>query len=314
VLLLEACDQAVAGTMTAAIDSLFAKLELPSEDWLIVEPVAASLSPAARLVVGRTTYIDRLPRSWAPRDAREGERLEHRGFVAPFVQTRVTARVPGTAHTLARERFAESAAILDLAARPKHLGSEVVLLRRGRSGEFSFRRGGWILAGAGLVDERGRLAPPYRQLSLAASRDEDRRSDWQRRVLAAARWFSRSYRSAWAADRLVSAMVALECLFVAGMTEKGMKGGRIAERLTDRFQMRDKTQAEQLAWLRGLYQARNQAAHEGRDFVDDLEVDRLLDVTQFVLRVCAWHLVPSHRPRGRACRTFSEALRCIPTR
>jgi hypothetical protein len=159
------------------------------------------------------------------------------------------------------------------------------------------------------VDEQGHLIPPYRQLSRAAARDEERRSDWERRVLAAVRWFSRACRSEWSADQLVGLMVALECLFVAGTTE-GNKGARIATRLTDRWKLNEMTAEEQEAWLRRLYRARNDAAHEGRDFVNDLEVERLADLAHVAIRGLAWHLVPAHRARGRSCRTFTEAMRC----
>jgi hypothetical protein len=104
-------------------------------------------------------------------------------------------------------------------------------------------------------------------------------------------------------------MVALECLFVAGQSES-RKGALIWERLTARFRMRELTGREQADWLLRLYRARNQAVHEGRDYIDDLHVDRLSELTQYVTRASAWHLVPRHRASGRSCRTFEAALRC----
>jgi hypothetical protein len=146
-------------------------------------------------------------------------------------------------------------------------------------------------------------------LSRAAGRDEAQRSDWQRRVLAATRWFSRAYRSEWAADRLVSAMVALEALFIEGRQESA-KGALIAERVTARYQAREITPAEQQDWLARLYQSRNDAAHEGREVVEDLDVDRLLDLTRFIVRFSAVHLDPEHRQPRRACRSYAEATAC----
>jgi hypothetical protein len=231
------------------------------------------------------------------------------GLVPPIAFVTVRARDQKTAQILAAERLAESSAVLDLIDRPKLTAGHNMLLRRkdGRGGA-SLNRAGWIINDA-LVDDRSRLVPPYRQLSRAAARDEDRRSDWERRVLAATRWFSRGCRSEWPADRLASLMVSLECLFVVGRTES-QKGSLIAERLTKRFRLREMSEDRQIEWLTVLYRARNAAVHEGREFLNDLEVDRLADVTQFVIRRLAEHLIPAHRPRGRSCRKFEEAMRC----
>jgi hypothetical protein len=104
-------------------------------------------------------------------------------------------------------------------------------------------------------------------------------------------------------------MVALECLFVENRRER-YKGTLIAKRLSERFKLRELTAEQQIEWLKRLYAARNEAIHEGRDFVNDLEVDRLLDLTRVTVARLAWHLVPSHRPRGRSCATWREAMRC----
>src|SRR5581483_1305429 len=125
------------------------------------------------------TYLDRLP-SWV-RPVTPDAKL---GFVPPFAVTSVTTRGASTARVLAREHFAESAAILDLASRP-NLGSETSAARRaGGEAGVAYTRTGWLLNGA-LIEGRGRLVPPYRQLARAAAREEGRRSDWERRLLAA---------------------------------------------------------------------------------------------------------------------------------
>jgi hypothetical protein len=97
---------------------------------------------------------------------------------------------------------------------------------------------------------------------------------------------------------------------VDGLNERHAKGEKIATRLTERFRLREMSEADQVLWLSDLYRARNAAVHEGRAVIGDLDVDRLMDVTQAVTRYSAAHLVPAHRPRGRSCRTFKEALRC----
>lgn len=160
-----------------------------------------------------------------------------------------------------------------------------------------------------FVDAKGRLVPPFRQLSRAAAKDESARSDWERRVLAAARWLSLGLNSIWAADRLVAVMVALECLFVEGPSEQ-YKGAAIARRFTERFEMHERTAEEQEEWLVRLYRSRNAAAHEGRSFTDDLDVDRLTELTHYVVREMSYHLIPGHRRPGRSCRTWAQAMRC----
>src|SRR5262249_20009453 len=152
---------------------------------------------------------------------------------------KVVTRGWSSARVLAQERFAESAAILDLAVREPQIGDEVTLLRiDDRRGGMRYVRNGWVLSSE--LQARGELVPPYLQLSRAAGLEEVRRTDWQRRVLAATRWYSRSRRSAWPADRLASVMVALEAVFVEGLSEV-KKGETIALRLTERFQMREMT-------------------------------------------------------------------------
>jgi hypothetical protein len=59
-----------------------------------------------------------------------------------------------------------------------------------------------------------------------------------------------------------------------------------------------------------LTSGRNDAVHEGRDFVNDLEVDRLLDLLRHALVRLALHLDTSHRASGRSCRTYRQAMRC----
>lgn len=300
-LLLDACEASIAGTIKAAIAELLATISSPIEEWSIAEPVEMALT-VPRLVVGRTTYSHRVHRS-AFHDS-----LDQSKFVPPFACTRVKSRTPQTARVLARQRFAESLAVLDLAAPPANTGSHVTSWRRASgSGSRQYSTVGPII-GENLVLGT-RLRAPYRQLAQATGREESKRSDWERRVLAATRWFSRSHRSPWPADRLAGAMVALECLFIADRRERS-KGNLIATRLTERFQMNEKAATAQIQWLLNLYRARNDAVHEGRDFLDDLDVDRLVDLTRYVVVISSHHLDPSHSKEHRSCRTFDDAMRC----
>lgn len=305
--LLRACEEAIAGRVKDAVAAVLDELAEQPQEWVVTE-AADILLPAEvpRLVVGRTTYSTRSPRLVVG-----AEFAEKQGFVPPFATARVFCRGGTTARVLARQAFAESAAVLDLVNPPGNTGSEATVARpaSSRGGAPSFHRRGWLVT---ALISGTRLAPPYQYLSRAAGRDEAQRSDWQRRVLAATRWFSRAYRSEWAADRLVSAMVALETLFIEGRHEP-TKGALIAERVTARYQAREITPAEQHDWLARLYQARNDAAHEGREVIEDLEVDRLLDLTRFIVRFSAFHLDPEHRRSRRACRTYADAMRCRGT-
>ena len=234
--------------------------------------------------------------------------LANHGFDPPFVGTTVTARDANAAYVLAAERFAESGAILDLIDRPRSGGGTYYALHRDGRGTLRWQRQGWLVNGRG-VDANGRLIPPYLQLSRAAKRDEAERCDWERRVLAACRWFSLSLRSPWSADRLASLMVALESLFVEGPTVR-KKGQEIAKQVTHRLLLRGMTGPEQEARLSDLYQRRNDAVHEGREYEADIDVERLSDLTQVAIRWAAHHLVASHRPSRRSCRTFAAAIRC----
>jgi hypothetical protein len=304
-LLIRACEEAVSGRVRDAVANLLATLAEEPVEYVVTEPVEILLPPdVPRLVVGRTTYSAKLPRlAIGPQFA-----LKQR-FVEPVATARVVSRGSNTARVLARQAFDESAAILDLVAPPTNTGSEATLVRRRSdpSGAPMFtRKNWWFKAG---TFSGGRLAPPYLHLSRAAARDEARRSDWQRRVLGAVRWYSRGHRSESPADRVVSAMVALESLFILGRQER-QKGALIADRVTDRFRTRHMTETEQREWLRRLYQIRNDAAHEGREVLDDLEVDSLLDLSLVVVRYGAFHLDPDHRDPRRACRTYAEAMRC----
>jgi hypothetical protein len=57
-----------------------------------------------------------------------------------------------------------------------------------------------------------------------------------------------------------------------------------------------------------LYRARNDATHEGRRYVEDLEVDRLVDLTGAAVRWGAWHLNPNHSDKQSACGSFDEVM------
>jgi hypothetical protein len=257
------------------------------------------------------TYARRVPRSLASPKKLEQAR-DH--FKPPVAYVTVQARGWQTARVLAAERIAEATSILDLMERPKldRLVGEATLLReKGGRSSFAFDRTPRMIHPA-YVDPKGRLLPPFLQLSRAVAKDEDTRSDWERRVLAAARWFSRGLNSTAASDRLVAMMIALETLFIAGRHER-RKGVLLAQRISDRGGVNELTADEQRVWLAGLYDGRNASTHEGRDFAYDLDVDRLTELTYSIVRAMSVHLIPAHRPSGRSCRTFDDAMACSLT-
>src|SRR5579862_3936025 len=95
-------------------------------------------------------------------------------------------------------------------------------------------------------------------------------------------------------------------------TPTAPKGPKIAQRLSFGATLPEMTKPDQTAWIERLWKERNNAIHEGRDFEDDLNVDRLLDLIREVLLALASHLARNHRS-GRAvpCRTWRETMNCI---
>jgi hypothetical protein len=60
-LLQQACDEAVTGTITAAVANLVAAVEEPVKDWVVAQSVDIRL-PRDSLRVGHATYTTRIPR------------------------------------------------------------------------------------------------------------------------------------------------------------------------------------------------------------------------------------------------------------
>jgi hypothetical protein len=308
-LLLLACGRFIEGSTVDEVASwLSQELEKPIDDWIVAEPVSLYI-PTPRLVVGACTLAVRIPQRLFRKS--KGSLIDITEFNEPLIYTRVRARDRHSAYLLASEHIAEATAILDVLDRPKRDEPATAMFKR-RDGAESYtrHRQGWILDQRYVV-EPGRLIAPYHQAGLAAARPEDHRSDWERRVLAAMRWFSLGVRSTWTAQRLACLISALECLFVQGQKEE-RKANRIARGVTDLFIRRDMTADEQRAWLKRLYAGRNSALHEGRHYANDLTVDQLADLVHVSVRWAAHHLDPGHRTPRRSCRTFEEVKECTP--
>lgn len=98
-------------------------------------------------------------------------------------------------------------------------------------------------------------------------------------------------------------MTALETLLLEGSEKtKGKPMAAAVERDWQQIQPVGETAGD---WIRRLYRARNSAVHAGREFVEDLEIDRLLDLVQAVVRRAVWHLHPLHRNAG-GCTLYAE--------
>ena len=305
-LLRNACNRAVTEGTRPALKAFASDVAAPVHDWLVVMPLGGSHLPSRRLRVGACILAPAIPRSLAVK--RLQARGENLGMKPPVAYTKVAARGSAAAVALARERLAEAASLLDLIRPPDPVNDQVALLRRGDGPrDLAWARGGWLIDDQ-WTDERGRLAEPYGRLERALRRDADQRSEWERRVLAACRWFSNGWRSEWTADRLVAFISALECLFVASGDPKG---ATIARRVTERFRLPEHSFSEQEGWLLQLYRDRSAAVHEGQDYLAEMHVERLAELTRIATQHAARHLLANHElhPK-RSCRTFAAATSC----
>jgi hypothetical protein len=105
-------------------------------------------------------------------------------------------------------------------------------------------------------------------------------------------------------------MTVLECLFVEGQSVTS-KGHTIADQIAPNWRLPDLEGEETMhEWIVSMYRRRNEAVHNGADYLKDFELDRLLVLTWHAVRWASWHLDPDHdhHIRARACSTFEEAL------
>lgn len=300
-LLTNACKISVLEGSEAAIVWIEAELAEPPHRWFFVESIQAYL-PADELRLGgcrlaREPPTDVVPERLAPRVR---EHLE-----LPLIIAEVNARDQQSARLLARDRIDEAVAILILASGYRKSLSKHVLSHPEET--TSIGGGPRVLIASEFWDSDGRVHPHYRPMSDAAARTDETRTDWERRVLASARWFANAAETFWPSEALTACMTALESLFIKDRTIQS-KGGEIADRFTERWVARGWTADEQREWFRALYRARNDAIHEGRRFVEDLQVDRLIDFTAYAVRWGAWHLSPFHSDKQEPCKTFAEVM------
>lgn len=289
----------------AAIDWVNSALAKPVQTWVIVEPVRLHVRHGD-FSLGVCDVSKELP-DGVP----ELVRRDLAG-AGPFITTRIEARDIDSAEINADQRFAETLAIVSFSEGGEHTGHDRDYLAwpEGSAGGRRSR--------SGLIFERvtmpnGKLFPFYKVLSEAAALPEDSRSDWQRRVLSAMRWWAKGALTSWPAEALVAYMVALETLLVKDRHVQ-QKGKTIARAVTARWQLKDISAQEQEDWLVDLYRRRNDAAHAGRSYLEELQVGRLGDITYEVLVWAGWHLSSDHTYPRKACGSFAEIRACQESR
>jgi hypothetical protein len=302
--LLSGCREFLEHGADSAVKRLTEKLMMPVRTWRVIKP-GRMFFQAPRITIGACELQRGLP------DAPAGNPWTdfiQKDFPAFSISTSVEAHDVDAAIRLADQRFSEALAVMQLSD-PRGeavLGAPVLVVAD--DGGYSYNHlPQHDLDLEQIADRSGNLWPHARALSAAAAKPEDDRSDWERRALAAARWLSKAIVSRWPSDSLVSLMVALESLFVESRTV-GEKGRTIAQEVSRRWVLRSMTQDAERAWLEELYRRRNDAVHEGRNFLSDLDVDRLKNLVWLAVGWAAHHLDPHHRRDQVPCSTFQEAL------
>jgi hypothetical protein len=300
-LLIEACTLSATSGEAAALELLEDRLRQPPGRWTVAEGLDAHV-PQDGLSLGACRVYRSLPDGLVDDHIllSASERLK-----GPVVLVDVEAHDENSARLIAHDRFAEARSILTLGGqRGGSLPANLVIHPTDR---VSVTGGPGPLVAPSLWDSEGRVHPTLRGLSAGAARIEDKRSDWERRAIAAARWWMKAARTAWPSEALTSAMTALECLLIEGRRVRN-KGEEIARRASERWVFKRYTRDEQEQWLRTLYRARNDAVHEGRQYVEDLQVDRLIDLTAQAVTWGAWHLSEYHSDSGKPCKSFEEVM------
>lgn len=282
------------------IDWLVDELESPPKSWTFFDPVRAQM-PREELELGPCTLFS------SPTDEL-GEVLPDVADLKPFSQgffrTTVSARDHESARNLADEAIDEAKVVLSLLGTRTWM-AERTFARRGGTGSV-FSLGGGEFFSIRRCDKNGHLWPGYLQLTEALGKVD--RNDWERRTIAAARWWARAHETSWPSESLANAMIAFETLFVRDRTQKD-KGATIAKSVTERWVLKNMKAKRQQKWLRVLYSHRTDVSHEGAYFLEDLDVVRLLDLLDLAVHWAVWHLGIWHlNDRYAACSSFDEVM------
>lgn len=300
-LLIAAAREAHAHGPAAGVAFIAQELAKARRTWRVFEPTNVAF-PGSPLRLGQCTLHQQLPDD-VPRDVLRASGIDV-DFGGQVLEAEVAAADVGSARLLAADRFAEARALMTVIDRSAcRLRYAPLTVDSDPNGLITVAAGGrgWILYGA--VDDEGRLSPRYAPLDAAAAKPEGRRNDWERRTVAAARWFAKACETTWPAEALTAGMTALDTIWVEGVTRE--QGKLLAKRAQDEWSKIHPVGESTGEWVVRLYRARSEATHVGREFVEDLEIARLLDLVQAAVRRAVWHLHPLHRPAG-ACTSLAD--------
>lgn len=298
-----ACHKARDEGVEEAVGWLEGQLDQDVREYVVVEPIAAVFQHES-LNIGACVLYQRL--ALVPLDAGDfAVEMAANDFPGRVIATRVHARDDKSALLIARSRFDEAIAVLALAD-----GRQKPVERNRLYGPVGGPYGhgaGWRGMVVVTADDQGQLLPGFQALSVAVAKPENERTYWERRTVAATRWYAMGVRTAWPALSLAAYMTALECLFVVSDESKR---STIASEATKRARLKGFTVEEQERWLKKLYDSRGKSVHAGREFLEDTKLELLSSVVGFLCGWAAVHLVPWHYRDERPCETFTEVVDC----
>lgn len=308
-LVTKACHLALDESPDAAVEWLASALAAGMRRWVIGEQTLAAFD-AAQIQIGRCmlhqTDAVAATIGAAPGFHEAAERL----LGGRVITTEVEAFDAESARWRASDAFEEANSIMLLLSSRVRYGLPGEYFAVGDDGSWSTHHSYAAhspLLALSRIDGDGRLPPGYRELSAAARKTHDDRTEWESRTLGAARWYLQALVTRFPSASLVAGMTALEALLLKPNT------ARKAEGLADQMSKFGAKVAgvpdhEVAGWLKGLYQiGRNPATHEASFYRDEREVARLLDLVHSVVQWAVWHLSDMHRIPNAVCKTMDEA-------
>jgi len=300
-LVVEACRLARDRGPDAGISWLDEALTKQITPWTIITGVLGHF-PAAPMRVGRTMLYPVLPPDIA---AGLGDpRFLEVHIDRPVLVAMVDARDRESAKRRANDLFDEARSVLALAGSAQRWRTPVITIHESGPVSSSGTAESFLLHIRGALDQSH-----IRGLEAAAERAPEDRNDWENRCLAACRWYRKASTTDWPSEALAASMTVLECLFVEGRQIHN-KGVAIAEKVAPNWRLPDfGAESAMHDWIVEMYRRRNEAVHSGAHYLKDVEVDRLLALTQYAVRWGAWHLDPDHDhgERDGPCTSFAEA-------